>query len=202
MTHLLMDFGNVISADQSRSDLMSMALAAGIPMPEFIERYWESRPEYDRGLSALAYWTDVLGTPPGGQRLCHLVERDVSSWLHLNQDTMSMLDDVHAAGVPVSLLSNAPRELARELDRHAALKPFAHRLYSADLEMIKPDPAIYTHAVAVLGAEPADVIFVDDRLDNIEAAKAVGLRAIHFTGMPECHTAIREAALGLKTVTA
>lgn len=191
--HLLIDFGNVISHDQSRTDMMSMASASGVPLEQFTERYWECRPEYDRGLSALGYWTDVLGTPPGGQLLCHLVERDVSSWLHLNPATVGMLDDVFAADVPVSLLSNAPRELARELDRHPGLARFTHRLFSADLQLIKPDPAIYTKALAVLGAEAGDVVFVDDRRDNIAAAAGVGMTAIHFTGMPECLASVIEA---------
>jgi putative hydrolase of the HAD superfamily len=194
--HLLIDFGNVISVGQSRTDLMSMAAASGVPLDEFTDRYWECRPGYDLGQSALAYWTDVLGAAPGGQLLCHLVERDVSSWLHLNPATLRMLDEVHAAGVPVSLLSNAPRELARELDRLAALAPFAHRIFSADLHLSKPDTGIYTKALALLGAEAADVVFVDDRLDNIAAASATGMTAIHFTGMPECIAAVLEAAVG------
>ncbi|WP_067500532.1 HAD-IA family hydrolase [Actinoplanes sp. TFC3] len=191
--HLLIDFGNVISLDQPRTDLMSMAAAAGLGVREFTERYWDCRPEYDRGLSALGYWTGVLGAPPGGQLLCHLVERDVSSWLHFNPASVRMLDEVHAAGVPVSLLSNAPRELARELDRHPGLQRFAHRLFSADLQLIKPDPAIYTKALAVLGVQASDVVFVDDRRDNIAAAAAVGMTAIHFTGMPECLAAVVQA---------
>ncbi|AGL18098.1 HAD family phosphatase [Actinoplanes sp. N902-109] len=193
MTHLLIDFGNVISLDQPRTDLMSMALASGIPLPEFTERYWECRPGYDRGMSALAYWTEVLGAPPGGQLLCHLVERDVSSWLHLNPVMVDLLTEVHAAGVPVSLLSNAPRELARELDRLPALAPFAHRLFSADLQLIKPEAAVYTKALALIGAEPAGVVFVDDRLDNIAAARELGMTAIHFTGLSDCLAAIRAA---------
>ncbi|MFI5934379.1 HAD-IA family hydrolase [Actinoplanes sp. NPDC051494] len=197
MKHLLIDFGQVISAEQSRTDLTSMASASGIPIAEFTDRYWECRPEYDRGRSALAYWTDVLGVPPGGQLLCHLVERDVSSWMHLNKDTLRLLETVHAAGVPVSLLSNAPRELARELDRHPSLRPFTHRLFSADLALIKPDPAVFTRALAVLGVDPADVVFVDDRADNIDAAVACGLTAIRFTGTPDCLDAILAAVVEL-----
>ncbi|WP_305784610.1 HAD-IA family hydrolase [Symbioplanes lichenis] len=193
MAHLLMDFGEVISLAQRETDVRSMALAAGVPPAEFTARYWECRRDYDCGLSALGFWTDVLNGPPGGQLLAHLVERDVSSWLYLNPVTMQLLGRVHAAGVPVSLLSNAPRELARELDRHDALRTFAHKLYSADLGVAKPDPAVYLKALAVLGEAPADVVFVDDRAENVAAAAALGIRAIRFTETPECLAEIERA---------
>ncbi|WP_306204364.1 HAD-IA family hydrolase [Actinoplanes sp. RD1] len=196
MAHLLMDFGEVISVAQHESDVRSMALAAGVPPAEFTTRYWECRRDYDCGLSALGFWTDVLDGPPGGQLLAHLVERDVASWLHLNPATMQLLGRVHAAGVPTSLLSNAPRELARELDRHPALTTFAHRLFSADLGVAKPDPAAYLKALAVLGEDPADVVFVDDRAENVAAAAALGIRAIRFEETADCLTTIERAVLG------
>ena len=51
---------------------------------------------------------------------------------------------------------------------------------SAACKMAKPDPKIYRLAVNLLEAEPAQVVFVDDNLRNIEAAQAAGLHAIQF----------------------
>lgn len=191
--HLLLDFGEVISVAQPTGEVAALAALAGLSEPEFSRRYWAARPDYDAGGPALTYWTAVLGAAPGGAQLRRLVEADVASWLHLNPATLRLLDAVHAEGVPVSLLSNAPHELARELDRHADLKPFRHRVYSADLTLIKPDPRCYAATLARLGAEPADVVFVDDRQVNIDAAAALGIQARHFTGTPECLAGIAAA---------
>lgn len=46
----------------------------------------------------------------------------------------------------------------------------------------KPDPAIYRRALGILGATAERALFIDDRLENVAAAGAVGLRAIQFTG--------------------
>ncbi len=51
---------------------------------------------------------------------------------------------------------------------------------SAACKMAKPDPKVYRLAVNLLEAEPAQVVFVDDNLRNIEAAQAAGLHAIQF----------------------
>lgn len=193
--HLLFDFGEVISVAQPAAEVAGLAALAGLPVAEFTRRYWAHRPGYDAGGTALAFWSGILGAPPGGPLLRRLVELDVASWLHLNPGTLRLLDAVHAAGTPVSLLSNAPHELARALDRHAGLKAFRHLLFSADLTLVKPDPRCFAAALARLGAAPGDVVFVDDRPANIEAAAALGITGVLFTGTPACRAEIARAAL-------
>jgi putative hydrolase of the HAD superfamily len=193
--HLLVDFGEVISVAQPADEVAELAALAGLAVGEFSRRYWAHRPAYDAGGTALGYWSAIIGAAPDGDRLRRLIERDVASWLHLNPETLRLLDAVHDAGTPVSLLSNAPRELARALGRHADLKAFAHLLFSADLGMIKPDPGIFAAALAVLGAAPGDVVFVDDRRANVEAAAALGLRGIVFTGTRACLAGVARAAI-------
>ena len=191
--HLLIDFGEVVSVAQPAADIAAMAAAADLPLAEFSARYWACRVAYDRGASALGYWTAVLGHQPSGAQLRRLVQQDVASWLHFDPAMVAVLEQVNAAGVPVSLLSNAPRELARVLERHTALKIFTHRLFSADLGLVKPDPAVFAVALGALRADPGDVVFVDDRLANVAAAAAAGIRTHHFTGTPECRHAVLEA---------
>jgi putative hydrolase of the HAD superfamily len=55
------------------------------------------------------------------------------------------------------------------------------RFYSCRLRATKPDPVAYTEVLAELGADPAEVTFVDDRPANVAGAAAVGLRAVLFT---------------------
>jgi putative hydrolase of the HAD superfamily len=192
--HLLFDFGEVISVPQPPAEVTALAALSGLPEAEFTSRYWAHRPGYDAGGTAADYWTAILGTPPDAELLSRLVERDVASWLHLNPATLRLLDSLHAAGTPVSLLSNAPYELARELERLAHLQPFRRLLFSADLALVKPDPHCYRAALGELGADPADVVFVDDRPANIEAAAALGMTGIVFSGTPANLDAVSRAA--------
>lgn len=46
--------------------------------------------------------------------------------------------------------------------------------------VLKPDPAAYAHACAVLDAAPEDILFVDDQPRNIGGAEAFGLRVAWF----------------------
>ena len=46
----------------------------------------------------------------------------------------------------------------------------------------KPDPKIYNRALGILGKPAERSLFIDDRLENVAAAAAVGMKAVHFTG--------------------
>jgi 2-haloacid dehalogenase len=50
--------------------------------------------------------------------------------------------------------------------------------------MRKPDPGIYVLTCARLAVEPTDSVFVDDNADNVEAARAYGMEAVHFQENP------------------
>ena len=47
--------------------------------------------------------------------------------------------------------------------------------------MAKPDPAIYRYVLKKLGTRPGETLFLDDKLVNVEAARALGMKALEFT---------------------
>ena len=53
---------------------------------------------------------------------------------------------------------------------------------SCEVSVCKPDPRIYELCLSRLGVEPGEALFIDDRVENIEAAAALGLQTVHFTG--------------------
>ncbi len=82
----------------------------------------------------------------------------------------------------IGLLSNAPDKLGVWLENDWGIKHlFDAIVYSADVGMVKPDPRIYQLTLERLAVEPSEALFVDDYSRNIEAALALGMRAILFT---------------------
>jgi epoxide hydrolase-like predicted phosphatase len=55
-------------------------------------------------------------------------------------------------------------------------------IYSHEVGIAKPDPAIYHLACDRLGVRPAEMIFLDDLAENVAAARSLGIQAILFTG--------------------
>ncbi len=57
---------------------------------------------------------------------------------------------------------------------------FSHRF-----KVAKPDPEIFHRALAVLGTQPQHAVFIDDLLENVLAARAVGIKAFQYIDTPE-----------------
>ncbi len=58
--------------------------------------------------------------------------------------------------------------------------------------MIKPDKEIYELTVKRLAITPQEALFIDDKKENVEGAKKVGLHAIHFTDVHSFKKGIRK----------
>ena len=97
-------------------------------------------------------------------------------------DTEAWLRRLHAQGRPLYYLSNMPEPFAAHFERtHDLMGLFDSGIFSARVNLTKPDPAIFEHAAAAFRRDPSQLLFLDDHLPNIVAARAAGWRAIHFT---------------------
>jgi putative hydrolase of the HAD superfamily len=182
VTWLLCDYGEVLALAPSADDRDALESAARAGGPGFWAAHWEHRPGYDRAdIDTARYWTQVLGRAPDAARLRRIAELDTIMWSRPNQTSLDAAASAAERGLKLALLSNAPARLARNLDRLPWLAPFNPRIFSGNVGMIKPEPVIYALALNTLRAAPHNVIFVDDRLENVLAARRAGLRATLFT---------------------
>jgi len=80
-----------------------------------------------------------------------------------------------------ALLSNAWDDLREVLtERLKVADAFDELVISAEVGIAKPDPRIYYMALERLGVPAGEAVFVDDFMENIEAARALGLHTVHF----------------------
>lgn len=96
-------------------------------------------------------------------------------------DTVAWMRRLHAQGRPMHYLSNMPEPFAAHFERtHDFMALFESGVFSARVNLLKPEPEIYVHAAAAFGRDPTQLLFLDDHLPNIVAARAAGWQAIHF----------------------
>lgn len=101
----------------------------------------------------------------------------------LDQAVLDSVARLRADGMKVLLATNQEHLRARYLMGELGLGRQVDGIaYSAALGHRKPAPEFYTSASALAGADPADLVLVDDVLANVEAAIAAGWRGVHWTG--------------------
>lgn len=108
-----------------------------------------------------ALWTDFFdGLVPGAEELLdRLREKYRIAFL-------SNSNEIHAEAIPRQFPM-----LFRKDDRFV----FSHRFRVA-----KPDPEMFRRALEVIGALPQNVVFVDDLMENVLAARSLGMHAFQF----------------------
>ncbi len=93
-----------------------------------------------------------------------------------------LLSDVYFKGHRVTGLSNWNQDTFREVAARFPMLNLMQRVtVSGEVRMAKPDPAIYRLHASRLGSKPAEIVFIDDNMHNVEAAAALGWQAILFT---------------------
>ncbi len=185
MTWVLFDYGGVLCHPQPERDLARLAGAAGCPVPDLEPAYWSHRLDYDRAVfDVTGYWQRVaadLGRRFTDDQIAELSRLDSRSWLHLQAASVELVHELRRAGYRLAVLSNAPADVAQAVQRLPLAGSFEHLLFSCHLKSAKPDPACFRAALAALDAAPAEVVFLDDRADNVTAAAALGIRGARFT---------------------
>jgi putative hydrolase of the HAD superfamily len=105
---------------------------------------------------------------------------------------------VRQRGVVVAALTNNMGSEAELLARPELARLFDLAISSADARLAKPDPAFYRHAETRLGAAGDALVFLDDALGNIEAARDLCWRAIHYRSTTQAIEEIEAALFGAR----
>lgn len=127
--------------------------------------------------------------------------------IHLAPNAGAAIRALKDHGVKVGIVCDVgmtpSTTLRKHLARHGVLDAFDHWSFSDEVGCYKPDPVIFEHALAGLGADPGTTLHVGDlRRTDITGARAMGMTAVRYTGIfdddsqpePEGHHVIADHA--------
>ena len=183
---VIFDYGMVLTGLPDAEAHDAMVRITGLSGDEFEKFYWADRHAYDEGkLSGVTFWQKVardagLSLTPAD--IEELNRQDARMWTTQNPAMLAWQRSLKAAGIRTAILSNMGDSVLERIEREFRwIDDFDVLVWSFQLRMAKPDPAIYHHALEQLGTKPDETLFIDDKLINVEAAQALGLKAVEFT---------------------
>ncbi len=106
-----------------------------------------------------------------------------------------LLGELHERGVAMHVLSNYPVWWSLIEERVRLSRYAAWSFVSCRTGLRKPDPAAFEGAARALGVAPHECLLVDDRPDNCEAARRLGMAALRFVDAAQLRDALRERGL-------
>jgi putative hydrolase of the HAD superfamily len=182
---VVFDFGNVICFPPSQEKLARAAADAGLPIDEFLRAMWKDRLPYDGGETPQQYWRKVAAhasTEFDDSLIKRMVEHEIGFWNTFDARVFQWIETLRASGLTIGILSNLPHPIAASLrSTPGFMEHFDHVTFSCDLRLFKPQSAIYEHSFRGLGVAPEETLFIDDKIENVDGARAVGMNAELFT---------------------
>jgi len=196
---VVFDYGEVISRSPSDADRAVLVSIAGCHDSEFWEAYWSHRDGLDQGTTSIPeYWALVaadLGVTWRASTVHALWIADFRSWWSLEPGTLDLIEELHDGGTRLAILSNAGFDFSSPF-RRSPMSSFFERVFvSAEMDAIKPDPAIYSEVAAELGIPLDAMVFIDNKKPNSDAAAALGVTAHHFTDVEGLDAFLRSLAI-------
>jgi putative hydrolase of the HAD superfamily len=196
---VLFDWGGTLTTFHSVDLIDAWRVAAQVLAPDRVEEVASALLRAEREIWARTTTTmrsattsEVLrsaGAAVGLPVEAALHERAVASYLdswsptsNARADAVDVMAALRDRGLRTGLLSNThwPRQQHEEwLRRDGLLELLDARVYTSDLEFVKPHPEAFGALLEAVGVAPEAAIFVGDRLhDDVHGAKSVGMRGV------------------------
>lgn len=195
---VVFDYGEVISIVPTPSDRAELERIAEADPTAFWAAYWRHRQALDQWtVDTRGYWKQIqedLGVHWETERLHKLWLTDLRGWMQINPQVLNVLISLQRGGTRMALLSNAGLDYASYF-RHGMLGDFFEAVFtSGELDALKPSPAIFQSVLNDLDVSPSEVIFVDDREENVQGAEALGITGHIFKTAAELRAFLTKVA--------
>ncbi len=198
---IVFDFGGVLF-DWRPSELLKRELpqrasddaTARHWVAQIFQDYGGDWGEFDRGTVEPAVLVERIARRTGlAAHEVQAVVDGVPAELQPVPATVALLGRLRAAGAPLYYLSNMPAPYADHLEaEHDFVGWFRDGVFSSRVKAIKPEPGIFALAAARFDARAEDLLFFDDHLPNVLAARAAGWQALQFSDAAAAEAALRE----------
>jgi putative hydrolase of the HAD superfamily len=177
-----------------------MQRITGLPEARFTTLFWANRHAYDEGkLTGITFWQKLLsdaGLPQDSGIVAELNRWDQRLWTEQNLPMIAWQLALKQRGLRTAILSNIGDDVLAGVERAFDwIQRFDVLVWSYQLGIAKPDPAIYRYTLVQLGARPEETLFIDDKIANVEAARALGIQALLYISVEQLRADLIAAGL-------
>ena len=176
------DLGGVILRTEDPKPRTNLAKSIGLSYAEIDRLVFENESSRKASLGFIneaEHWTNVAASLdlPGSEveRLKH----EFFAGDRIDTILLDLIRDLRKT-CKVGVISNAWSGLRAWMDDQNITQLFDDMVISAEVGFAKPDPRIYQAALQNLQVTPHESVFIDDMPVNVDAARKIGMQAVHF----------------------
>lgn len=180
---IVFDFGGVMTMEPNREAVIHfLCTSFGLSAEEFEQVNQKKREAIKAGKTDAEFWFQYakdrkICLPIDWEHNFNAVMKDA---IGVNPKMYDLVDQLKEKGIPIALLSNIDDRLAKLIRDFGLYEPFDPCLLSCEIGLEKPDLKIYDVLLKKMNLPAKEIVFIDDRPENIEAAQQLGFDAIFF----------------------
>jgi putative hydrolase of the HAD superfamily len=180
---IVFDFGGVLTGSPDREAVVQFIRQTHqLSEADFEKVNQEKRLAVKAGKTDEEFW--IAYAKEHGIRLLSNWSEDfhsvMKSAVGANPEMFALVERLKGANVPVALLSNIDPRLSKLIRSYGYYELFEPCLLSHEIGVEKPDVKAFEILLKELALPAQDVVFIDDKQENVEAAKKLGIDAIVF----------------------
>ena len=183
---IIFDFGGVLYKVPDLKKLLRWQKLLGIAADDDINQliYEPSKSQLfwdvmEGKLSEDKMWEQIMHKWKVPERISERFLKNVMSKRRLNKPLAKYLKSFRS-GYKTAILSNAGDQTRSKMEKSFGAHTLVDEIIiSAEEGIAKPDKAIYHIAIKRLNSIPENCVFVDDLIENVNAALEIGMKAIH-----------------------
>ncbi len=180
---VVFDFGDVIATKFDRKSVVQFLRDSHqLSEEEFKKASQKKKKALKKGLSEEQFWIRYalkkkIDLPSHWSLSFKKVMKNA---MKVNPEMYALIDELKKKQIPVALFSNVDGHLAQLLKEFGFYDPFDPCVLSCEIKVKKPDPEAYKHLLQRLDFPAETIVFIDDKRENIEAARELGIDGIRF----------------------
>jgi putative hydrolase of the HAD superfamily len=198
---VIFDWGGVLIEDPSAELYQYCANALDVPLEQYIQAHKKHDDDFATGqFTEEQFWAKVCGElnkePP--KKIKSLWYAALETAYKPREAMFNLIVELDSNGYKTAILSNTEPPCVQFFYKQGIDKYFDAAVFSCIEHTKKPQRKIYDIATGRLGVQASQCVFIDDKIEFVKAAEAVGMKGILYKSFEQIKYELEK--LGVKTV--
>jgi HAD superfamily hydrolase (TIGR01509 family) len=177
---ILFDLGGIFVPDSTKLLNREIARYVDISEEEMSKRWTGALPELFTGrMKIIDFYENQFGSDHDANVLLKMHLDIYTRGFHINPSMLELLQKLNLE-YTTACLSNTEIEVSNVNAELGLYDNFQYKFLSTEMHMMKPNEDIFISAIHKLNASIKNVIFIDDKEENIKTGSILGLKTILF----------------------
>ncbi|HSX26241.1 MAG TPA: HAD family phosphatase [Chlamydiales bacterium] len=194
---VVFDWGDVLATHDRAVIIQFMCETLHLSEADFEKANLKKRKAIEAGQSDVDFWLQ-FAKEKGivlGKQWPESYEAILKKSVGADEEMASLVHELKEKEISVGLLSNINGRYAKIIRDLGFYDPFEPCLLSYDMGLEKPDPRVYQLLLEKLNLPAGEVVFIDDKEENVEAAKKLGIDGVVFQSAEQVRQALIDREL-------